>query len=657
MSSLDAYDPLSRVARSPADVLENHVETAIDSGLGALSSRQRPDGHWAFELEADATIPAEYILLNHFLNELDPPLEAKLAVYLRRIQGAHGGWPLFPGGDFDISATVKAYYALKLVGDSPDDPHMRRAREAVLAAGGAARANVFTRIALALFGQVPWRAVPVLRPEAMFMPRWFLFHVSKVSYWSRTVMVPLFVLGALKPKAANPKAINVAELFVTPPEQQKHYLGNPTGSLTGWLFLKADQFVRFLEPAFPRAIERRAIERAMGFVRTRLNGIDGLGGIFPAMANAVMAFHVLGVPKDDPDRRVARAAIDKLVVHQGDEAYVQPCLSPVWDTGLSLLALLEAGDGRQGRAAALAAGDWLRDCQILDVQGDWTAWRPGLRPGGWAFQYRNDYYPDVDDTAMVAMALHRLDPERYGDAVDRAAEWVLGMQSANGGWGAFDADNEFRILEHIPFADHGALLDPPTADVSARCLGMLIQLGFGRDHPAVSRAISYLKNEQEPDGSWFGRWGTNFIYGTWSAVAALTAAGEDLQGPCIRRAVDWLVEKQRPDGGWGEDCASYWPERRGEALDTSLPSQTAWAILALIAAGEINSPAVAKGVTNLINTQGETGSWHDPLFNAVGFPRVFYLRYHGYATYFPLWALARFRNLKAGNNTRPAFGI
>ncbi|MBK8175161.1 MAG: squalene--hopene cyclase [Rhodospirillales bacterium] len=635
--------------------LDDGLDLAISEAAAWLTNRQHGDGHWVFELEADATIPSEYILANHFMDEINDPIERRIAQYLRRTQGRHGGWSLYHDGDFDLSASVKAYFALKMVGDDQDLPHMRRACAAILEHGGAARANVFTRILLALFGQVPWRAAPWIRPEAMLMPAWAPFHIDKVSYWSRTVMVPLFILAALKPRARNPRGVDIRELFVTPPELERRYMRNPTGERIGDVFLALDHVGRIVEPLFPRSMQRRSIDKAAAFIKERLNGEDGLGGIFPAMAYSYMAFDALEYPRDHPDMQTIRSAMDKLLVLREDEAYVQPCLSPIWDTGLALHALLESGV--PGDEAVVASGcDWLVERQVLDVYGDWTANRPNLRPGGWAFQYRNDHYPDVDDTAVIAMALHRAGASTYDGAVARACEWVIGMQSRSGGWGAFDADNEHYELNSIPFADHGALLDPPTADVTARCLGMLIQVGHGRDHPSVARALDYLKGQQEADGSWFGRWGTNYVYGTWSVLCALNAVGEDMQAPYIRRAVGFIKSRQREDGGWGEDCASYWPERRHE-VKTSTPSQTSWALLALMAAGDVECPEVRRGVAYLLAAPREGGQWHEEYYNAVGFPRVFYLRYYGYSAYFPLWALARYRNLKRSNTKTTSFGI
>ncbi|MGB0684494.1 MAG: squalene--hopene cyclase [Magnetovibrionaceae bacterium] len=631
------------------------LDAVIDEALGWLLEQQQEDGHWLFELEADATIPAEYILLNHFVSEIDPETEQRLARYLRRLQEKHGGWPLYHDGDFDMSASVKAYYALKLVGDGVDEPHMVRAREAILERGGAAKANVFTRICLALFGQVPWRACPVISVEAVLLPKWAPFHVDKVSYWSRTVMVPLMALCSLKPLADNPTGIGIEELFVTPPEQEKNYISNPTGHWLGEALLICDRLARIAEPFLPAKLKDKAIQWSLKFIKERLNGEDGLGGIFPAMANTLMLYHKLGYDKDHPDYKICREAIDKLLVFHDDWGYCQPCLSPVWDTGLAAHAILEAGlDGSD--EPVMKANEWLRGRQINDLVGDWKAARPDARPGGWAFQYWNDHYPDVDDTAVVAMAMHRADAETNAYAVERARDWVLDMQSKNGGWGAFDADNEYYFLQHIPFADHGALLDPPTVDVSARCLSMLAQLGYPKDDPAVSRCLTYLRSEQEDDGSWFGRWGNNYVYGTWSTLCALNAIGEDMNQPYIRRAVDWLKSKQMPDGGWGEDCASYWQHRRDEVKETT-PSQTSWAILGLMAAGEVDCPEVERGIDYLLNASREGGKWHEEYFNAVGFPRVFYLRYHGYSAYFPLWTLARYRNLKRGNRRVTPYGM
>jgi squalene-hopene/tetraprenyl-beta-curcumene cyclase len=631
------------------------VEQTIEEARAELAAVQSKDGHWLFELEADATIPAEYIMLDHYLDEIDDEVEAKLATYLRDIQGEHGGWPLFHGGDFNISASVKAYYALKLAGDDVEAPHMARARDAIFEHGGAAQCNVFTRITLALFRQVPWRATPVMPVELMIMPSWFPFHRSKVSYWSRTVIAPLLILMALKPRARNPRDVGIEELFTVPPDDETDYLQTSTGKFLGKVFLWIDKVLRPIEPHLPKGPRKRAIQAAVDYITPRLNGDDGLGSIFPAMANVVMAFDALGYDKDNPELATAKQALRKHLVFDGDRGYCQPCMSPIWDTGLAAHAMMEAGEPGDGEVIRKAS-EWMADLQILDVDGDWADRRPGLRPGGWAFQYRNDYYPDVDDTAVVALALDRADGAHHAENLARANEWIVGMQSKNGGWGSFDADNTYSFLNHIPFADHGALLDPPTADVTARCVGMLAQVSPEAEQATIRHGIDFLKREQEEDGSWFGRWGTNYIYGTWSVLCALNAAGEDMSQPYIQKAVDWLKLRQRGDGGWGEDGATYWTERRAE-VKASTASQTAWAVLGLMAAGEVAGEAVQRGIRFLLDAPREGSNWEEPWYTAVGFPRIFYLRYHGYSAYFPLWALARYRNLTKGNAKTVPYGM
>ncbi|MGB4100441.1 MAG: squalene--hopene cyclase [Alphaproteobacteria bacterium] len=645
----------ARAAWAVPEGARSELDEVLAQGTQALLNLQHPDGHWAFELEADATIPAEFILLQHFLDKIDQGLQERMATHLRSIQGRHGGWPLFHDGDFNISASVKAYYALKCVGDAIDAPHMVRARDAILAHGGAATSNVFTRIQLALFGAVPWTAVPVMPVEIMLLPRWFPFHLSKVAYWSRTVIVPLLVLMALKPRAANPRNVRVDELFTMPPELVRDWNTNLNKSIMVPVFGAIDKVLRFFEPYMPRRLRQRAIESCLAWVKERLNGEDGLGAIYPAMANTVMMYHVLGYPSDHADVAIAWRAVEKLVVDGPDRTYCQPCLSPVWDTALAVHALLEVGG--EGYNAVSRACTWLKSKQITTVKGDWAVWRPDVTPGGWAFQYENPHYPDLDDTAVVVMALDRHDWRAYRPQNALAEDWVLGMQSKNGGWGAFDADNTCYYLNHIPFADHGALLDPPSADVSARCIGMLSQIGYPKDHPQMRRAIAYLRREQEKEGCWFGRWGTNYIYGTWSVLCALNAVGIDPQDPMVQRAVAWLISKQRIDGGWGEDGASYCPDQPKGGGKVSTPAQTAWALLGLMAVGEVNHPAVKRGIDYLIDTQDETGLWQEQHYTAVGFPRVFYLRYHGYRAFFPVWALARYRNLRQSNQPRIVHGM
>lgn len=636
---------------------------AVDTATERLISDQRADGHWLYELEADATIPSEYVLMVHYLGETpDLTLEAKIGRYLRRIQGYHGGWPLYHEGPLDISASVKAYFALKMIGDPVDAPHMQRAREAILAAGGIAKVNVFTRILLALYGVVSWRAVPMMPIEIMLLPSWFPFHLSKVSYWARTVIVPLLVLQQERPRARNPRGIRLDELFTGPAVNVGLNDRAPQQS-AGWFrtFRGIDAVLRVTEWIIPRRLHARATQAAISFVSSHLNGEDGLGAIFPAMVNTVMMYDVLGFPPTHPERAIARRSVDKLLVvdpSEDGEAYCQPCLSPVWDTALASHALLESGTP-QATAAALRGAEWLRPLQIIDVIGDWSSRRPTVRPGGWAFQYRNDYYPDVDDTAVVALMMDRLSGQAdFTKSIARAREWVVGMQSGDGGWGAFEPENTHEYLNNIPFADHGALLDPPTVDVSARCLSMLTQLGASRDDPSVAHATDYILMHQESDGSWYGRWGMNYIYGTWAALCALNGVGIDAhQSPLIQKAVDWLFSIQNADGGWGEDGDSYRLHYDGYRRATSTASQTAWALLGLMSAGVVDDPRVARGITYLMTHQAGDGFWDEPLFTATGFPRVFYLRYHGYSKYFPLWALARYRNLARDGKRHVTLGL
>lgn len=622
----------------------NQLNRAIEKAQEKLLSLQHPDGYWVFELEADCTIPAEYIMMMHYLDDINVELQEKLAVYIRSRQSSDGSYPLFTGGPGEISCSVKSYYALKMAGDSIDAPHMSKLREWILSQGGAAKANVFTRIALAIFEQLPWRGVPYIPVEIMLLPKWFPFHLDKVSYWSRTVMVPLFILCTLQAKAKNPHKISVLELFITHPDEEQHYF--PERTFLNKCFLALDKLGRVTRPLIPETMHKRAIQKALDWFTERLNGEDGLGAIFPAMVNAYEAMLLLGMPDDHPNVMIARKAIDKLLVIKEDHAYCQPCLSPVWDTGLASLALLEAD--KQSTADSLTrAYDWLKSVQLSDEPGDWRVSKPDLAGGGWAFQFANPHYPDVDDTAVVGFSMAESGQENFDESIHRATRWIVGMQSKNGGFGAFDVDNTYYYLNEIPFADHGALLDPPTVDVSARCAMLMARVAKDHDEyrPALARTIEYIRSEQEADGSWFGRWGTNYIYGTWSALLGLEQTDLPKTDPMYVKAATWLKSVQRADGGWGEDNLSYHDDQayRGR-YEYSTAFQTAWAILGLIAAGEVNSPEVEAGIGFLLKQQQADGVWNDPCFTAPGFPRVFYLKYHGYDKFFPLWALARYRN-------------
>jgi len=621
-----------------------NLDSAIHAAQAELTTLQNDQGYWHFELEADCSITADYIIMMHYHGEENDALQEQMATYLRARQTSNGSYSLFTGGVEDLSCSVKVYFALKLAGDKTTSPHMVKLKNYILSQGGAAKANVFTRITLAIFEQIPWRGVPYIPVEIMLLPKWFPFHLDRVSYWSRTVMVPLFILCTLKAKACNPKKINIAELFTTPPHEEKKYFSNDT--LLSKIFLGLDKLGLITRPLIPKRLTQKSFDLALTWITERLNGEDGLGGIFPAMVAAHQAMLLLDMPLDHPDVKTAREAMDKLIVFRDQEAYCQPCLSPVWDTGLAALALQEA-DPKATRHSREKAYNWLKTKQLDQQPGDWQIQQPHLNGGGWAFQFENPHYPDVDDTAVVAFAMaNASDLNNLDESIHRATHWTAGMQSKNGGFGAFDCDNTDYYLNHIPFADHGALLDPPTADVSARCAMLLgHQLNSHPEYQkTLDKTITYLRKEQESDGSWFGRWGTNYIYGTWSVLLGLEQTQVPKNDPMYTKAVQWLKSVQNNDGGWGEDNYSYHDDSTRGQAENSTCFQTAWALLGLLAAGEVNSPEVKNGINYILSHQTEEGLWTDPGFTAPGFPKVFYLKYYGYDKFFPLWALARYRN-------------
>lgn len=638
-------EPVDR--RSPA----GRLSAAIDRARDALVGRQKDDGHWIFELEADATIPSEYLFLLHFLGLKNPQRAREIGRFLRRTQKDDGSWPLYHEGVGDISATVKAYFALKLAGDNPDDAHMQRARAWVLAHGGAESVNVFTRITLATFGQVPWRVVPAMPVEIVLLPQWWFFSLRKVSYWSRCVIVPLLVIFAHRPVVRVPEGCGVRELFHADPDTLTEIDAFEPRRPVKNMFLLLDRILKRVEPLVPAPIRRMSLRRAERWTRDHMQGPGGIGGIFPAMANAVMALRLLGAAPDDADSVRNLQAIEDLVVERGDETYCQPCVGPVWDTCLSLNALTEAGVSPSDPRVR-AAVQWLFDRQIF-VRGDWSANAPNLEPGGWAFQYENDKYPDVDDTGMVLMSLLRANAhehEAQRKRMNQAVNWVLGMQNKDGSWGAFDIDNHYTYLNNIPFADHGALVDPGTADLTGRCIELFAMLGYDKNFTPARRGIEFLKRDQHPCGGWYGRWGVNYLYGTWSVLTAIGAIGESRDAPYLRRAVEWLYSVQNEDGGWGESCESY-EEGRPFGVGKSTASQTAWALLALMAVDEVDSPNVQRGVEYLLATQNDAGEWDEELYTGTGFPRVFYLRYHGYSKMFPLAALSTYRRIREQGQT------
>ena len=635
-------------ANVPVPKTDPVAATLAQSGT-ALLARQYRAGYWRFDLEADTTIPAEYILLQHLLGTVDRAREQRLAGYITSRQLPDGSWPLYEGGAGNTSATVKAYFALKTAGYDPAAEAMQRACAWVRNNGGAERVNVFTRILLATFGQAPWRTVPAMPAEMIWLPRWWFFSLEKVSYWSRCVIIPLLLIFSHRPVH---RGTDIRELFQDDPGSLKHIDTFARGNHVKNSFILLDRLLKLSEPLVPGFIRRLSIRKLEAWMRAHMRGEGGIGAIFPAMANAVYALKLLGCDATDPDMQRGIQAIEDLVTEEAAQTYVQPCVSPIWDTCLSLSALSEAGL-RPDNEAVKSATDWLFDKQVF-TRGDWTSKAPHLEGGGWAFQFENDFYPDVDDTGMVVMALLRAGAHYQPGKKKRIAQavnWMIGMQNTDGGWGAFDIDNHYEYLNNIPFADHGALVDPSTADLTGRSIEMLAMLGYDKSFPPIARAVEFLQQDQEPCGAWFGRWGVNYIYGTWAVLVGLGALGEDPNQPWLRKAVRWLKDIQNSDGGWGESCDTYSEPGLG-GCGESTASQTAWALLGLMAMGETGSEAVEKGVNYLLrNFDGATG-WKEAAFTGTGFPRVFYLRYHGYSHYFPVWALGVYARYRQGLETR-----
>ena len=637
----------SQPVRSAAPPLRHDSEhasllrRALEAARHRLHGLQRPDGHWVGELEGDTILESEYVLLMAFLGREGEDRPRMAARYLLRHQAPGGGWSNYPGGPVELSVTVKAYFALKLTGHDPDAPYMTHARNVIRELGGAAGCNSFTKFYLALLGQFPYGNCASVPPELVLLPRWFFVNLYAMSSWTRTIVVPLSIFSAFKPVRRLPPEKGIAELFLQPP-QTPLWPAAPTRRQVSWtnFFLGVDwaykRVERWLGP-----LRRAAVRKAAAWMRERFADSAGLGAIFPPMIYTVVALRCLGVSDDDPEMGWALQQIEDLMIEEDHTLRLQPCLSPVWDTALALNAL--ADSGVQGTHPAARAGClWLLEHEVRR-RGDWAVGNPRLEAGGWFFEYRNDFYPDTDDTAMVLMALakHGASSTPEGrPAAERGLRWLLGMQNKDGGWAAFDRGIDREVLTRVPFADHNAMLDPSCPDITARVLEALGHYGYGVDHPQVVRALAFLRRTQESDGPWLGRWGVNYLYGTWQVLQGLRAVGFDGNDPMVRRAVEWLRGVQQPCGGWGESCQSYDdPSLAGRGYPTA--SQTAWALLALLAAGEEHGAAVRNGVTWLVSNQRD-GGWDETFFTGTGFPKVFYLKYHLYSLYFPLMALARY---------------
>jgi squalene-hopene/tetraprenyl-beta-curcumene cyclase len=619
-----------------------HLDQAIWKAQEYLLAMQHPDGYWVADLEGDSTLTSDYILLSHFLGRLSATRKRKAAAGLLRAQLPDGGWNVYTGGPAEINATVKGYVALRLCGVAKDDDPCRRAAERAIALGGVNATNVFTKIYLAIFGLIDWDLLPSMPVEVMFLPRWCYFNIYELSYWTRTIIVPLFVIAAKKPVVS--LGFHIDELFVGPLSKKDCIsLSTEAPPLLKRAFIWADAALKLLERGSIKALRALAVRKAEAWIVEHHDKTRGLGAILPAMMNSIIAMKVLGRDEaSDPMLAAAIQDFEDLVKDEGDYLWVQPCVSVIWDTGLALFALLESGmtphDGR-----LRAAAEWLLARQVSQP-GDWRN-KCKAEPGGWAFQFENEFYPDVDDTALILNVLGRTLPAGHDDPdMERGLAWAVAMQGSDGGWGAFDRDNNKAILNNIPYADHGAVLDPSTSDLTGRMLDLLGGLGRRQGDPVVDAAVAFLKREQEHDGAWYGRWGVNYIYGTSLALQGLVAVNEPLDSEAVRRGVEWFKGHQNLDGGWGESCRSY-ESAAWRGRGTSTPSQTSWALLALMATGEVGSQSVRRGVNFLLKRQTAEGTWEEKQHTGTGFPRVFYLIYHLYRHYFPLAALGRYREL------------
>jgi squalene-hopene/tetraprenyl-beta-curcumene cyclase len=642
-SSLRGVRPVGNGLRhDPAHVSGLHSALAL--ARQSLLARRQADGHWCGELQGDTTLESEFIFLMAFLGREREERIQKAARYILGQQLPDGGWNNYTGGPPELSASVKAYLALKIAGHSADAPYMRRAAEVIRSMGGAARCNSFTNFYLALLGQFPYANCPAVMPELMLLPRWSYINIHAMSSWTRTIVVPLSIFYAHKPVRKLPEEMGIKELFLQPPETPL-WPHPPTKQRLSWtnFFLFGDWLAKRLEKWGLLFLRRRALRLAKEWMLAHFEDSDGVGAIFPPIIYTIISLRCFGFDDESPEMRWAVKQLEDLILEEEDSLRVQPCFSPVWDTALSLIALGDGGEGADDPSIVRAVR-WLLQKEVRRP-GDWSMSNPNLEPAGWFFEYRNGFYPDTDDTAMVLMALAKCGQSTHPDAaaaIRRGLRWLLGMQNKDGGWAAFDRDINRELLTKVPFADHNAMLDPSCPDITARVLEAIGHFGYTVGEPAIDRAIAFLERTQEPNGSWIGRWGVNYIYGTWQVLQGLERIGYDMRQPMVRSAVQWLKQVQQRGGGWGETCRSYDdPSLAGRGNPTA--SQTAWALLGLLAAGEARSAPVEAGVEYLLRTQQPDGDWHEAEFTGTGFPKVFYLKYHMYSLYFPMMALARYR--------------
>jgi squalene-hopene/tetraprenyl-beta-curcumene cyclase len=625
------------------------VTEAIERSRRFFLTTQAREGFWVGELQSNVTIIAEYIMFQTFLGHPDPRRLRKAVRYILRLQLPDGGWSIYYGGPSELSATVEAYFALKLAGRPAHDPCMERARELIMAKGGVEKSRVFTKINLALFGQYSWEGIPSMPVEMMFLPTGFYFNIYEFSSWSRSVIVPLMIIFAQKPQVKLDGFPGIDELFPSPPDQRQLTV-EWSEELVSWrnFFVLVDRVLKMLERRTIPAVRAAAVRRAEQWLLEHQDITGDWGGIMPAMMNSVLALLSLGYKPTDPVIAKGLEAIERFGIETSDEFRLQSCVSPIWDTAITVIALVESGL-RPMHPAVMKAARWLVSKQVLR-KGDWAIKNRRGKPGGWSFEFFNDFFPDNDDTAMVLLALryvHLPEGQVLKEACQRGLAWLLSMQGADGGWGAFDMNNNKRLLNRIPFADLESLLDPSTSDVTGRVMELLGKLGYPRQHPVIRRALRFLRKDQTEKGAWYGRWGVNYVYGTWAVLTGLRALGEDFSQEYIQRAIRWLEGCQNADGGWGESCETYTnPQAKGQG--TSTPSQTAWAAMALIESGKAHAPAVQRAMRFLVERQQADGTWAEEEYTGTGFPKHFYINYHLYRNYFPLMALARYRAALTG---------
>jgi squalene-hopene/tetraprenyl-beta-curcumene cyclase len=639
------------LVRGKIDDIVSRVAAATDAARRFLFSVQLEEGYWCGELEADTTLESDYVLLHTLLGTGRPERIEKAAREIIRHQNADGGWPIYHGGPSNVSASVKAYFGLKLAGYVADDPELIKARECILSLGGVTEVNTFTKLYLCFFGQYDYNAVPAIPPEIVLFPRWFWFNLYEISSWSRAILVPLSIAYAKKPFKKIPAGMGISELFPGGRENCDLHLKWSRKTIS-WrnFFLVLNHITHYFERVHVRPLRSLALKQAEKWMLERLEMSDGLGAIYPGIMNSIIALRCLGYSVDDPQVIRAIDEFEELGIEEEDTFRMQPCKSPVWDTAYAIFALGESGVPKDD-LRLIKAADWILSKEVRH-KGDWAVKVKNTAPGGWYFEFNNEFYPDVDDSGMVLLALSKVDNprERYQHEVaQRAIAWIMAMQCKNGGWASFDKDNDKMVFQYIPFADHNAMLDPATVDITGRMLEMLATYGYNQNDERVKKAIEFIKHEQEPDGSWFGRWGVNYIYGTMQVLRGLEAIGVWDHEPCVQQAAEWLRSVQNADGGWGETCGSYDdPDSKGTGPST--PSQTAWGVMGLLSAGDMRSDSVMKGIAWLLRTQKRDGSWDEPQYTGTGFPRVFYLAYHLYRNYFPLLALSTYQKAAQARN-------